>query len=321
MFASLVFMSVLLGVCSFGFGMLPLSFVFSKPQLARLSSLGTGLLLGAALGVIIPEGIETVASNHPSSGLPTSEIALSLLLGFTFMLIIEQLVSPHSHLHSQALPLQSVKEQQPHGTSEAELFDAELGQLEREHDVGRSGFVQVDIPDPLDLEESRGGKELAYPLTFGLVIHGLADGLALGVSSLQSPESGALSNLSLIVFLALIIHKAPTALALTTSLLATTLPRLECKKHLVLFSATTPFGAVMSYTLFSFLGAGSEGRWTGVALLFSGGTFLYVATVLQPVSHHSSSPAKDEMRETTRVLCITVGMFVPFLTSAILGHH
>jgi len=253
----------------------------------------------------ILRGIETVASNHPSSGLPTSEIALSLLLGFTFMLIIEQLVSPHSHLHSQALPLQSVKEQQPHGTSEAELFDAELGQLEREHDVGRSGFVQVDIPDPLDLEESRGGKELAYPLTFGLVIHGLADGLALGVSSLQSPESGALSNLSLIVFLALIIHKgndecspsinyeaylhivmiAPTALALTTSLLATTLPRLECKKHLVLFSATTPFGAVTSYTLFSFLGAGSEGRWTGVALLFSVSDVLYHPIIGYFVNH------------------------------------
>lgn len=51
-----------------------------------------------------------------------------------------------------------------------------------------------------------------------------------------------------------------------------------------------------------------------------GGTFLYVATVLQPVSNHSSSPAPGNMRAGTRVLFISIGMFVPFLLSALLGH-
>jgi len=45
--------------------------------------------------------------------------------------------------------------------------------------------------------------ERAYPLTLGLVVHGLADGLALGVSALGDTET----DLSLVVFLALIIHK------------------------------------------------------------------------------------------------------------------
>lgn len=66
-------MSALLGAASFGIGILPLSFSFSstssriqsinliqivhslEPTLAKLTTFGTGLLLGAALGVIIPE--------------------------------------------------------------------------------------------------------------------------------------------------------------------------------------------------------------------------------------------------------------------------
>lgn len=138
---------------------------------------------------------------------------------------------------------------------------------------------------------------------------------------------------------------APTALALTTSLLSTALPRSECKKHIAFFSASTPFGALVSYGLFSFLEAGGEGDWTGVALLISvsildlifctvlinmsvgkkGGTFLYVATVLQPVSHASqatptvSSEDKD-MSKLTRSLLMVIGIFLPFMIGALFGH-
>lgn len=70
---NVLFMSACLGIGSFAVGMLPLSFVFSsacdidsqalnmlikvhlESHLTKLSTLGTGLLLGAALGVIIPE--------------------------------------------------------------------------------------------------------------------------------------------------------------------------------------------------------------------------------------------------------------------------
>lgn len=52
------------------------------------------------------------------------------------------------------------------------------------------------------------------------------------------------------------------------SLLASSLPRAKCKKHLAVFSASTPVGAVASYILFSFFGNNDDG-WTGVALLVS----------------------------------------------------
>ena len=70
---ALFIMSAVLAVSTFGIGMLPLLYAFSslssssvtseqhvyyteiESHLERLSALGTGLLLGVALGVIIPE--------------------------------------------------------------------------------------------------------------------------------------------------------------------------------------------------------------------------------------------------------------------------
>jgi len=149
-----------------------------------------------------------------------------------------------------------------------------------------------------------------------LIMHGLADGLALGVSSLSDPSANSTHHdLSFIVFLALIIHKAPTSLALSTSLLNTSLPRPDCRKHLAFFAASTPFGAIVSYVLLSFFSAGAQGSWTGLALLVSGGTFLYVATVLQTVSHTPDDPAAGDMAPPLRVSLIAAGMILPYIIS------
>jgi zinc transporter 9 len=77
----LFIMSAVLGVSTFAIGMLPLSYAFSswssspvtneqyayyteiESHLERLSALGTGILLGAALGVIIPEYVQPRVSS------------------------------------------------------------------------------------------------------------------------------------------------------------------------------------------------------------------------------------------------------------------
>lgn len=323
--AGVVLMSALLGAASFAIGILPLSIAFSKSALARLSALGTGLLLGAALGVVIPEGIETLAAG--SAAPPTSAIALALLGGFTFMLLLEQLVSPHAH--DRAPPRLPPSPTNPPAHVE---FDVELGELERAEGFPDAEPAAVAAasntnPDGRPDRPPAEGRASAYPLTLGLVMHALADGLALGSSALSgagaAPGTDAAavlpSSLSLVVFMALAIHKAPTALALTTSLMGAGLARAECKKHLALFSASTPLGAVASYVLLAFFGADSNGggRWPGGALLFSGGTFLYVATVLRPVSARG---AGEEIGRRARVVCTVLGMFVPFVVSVAVGH-
>ncbi|KAG6891507.1 hypothetical protein C0992_005040 [Termitomyces sp. T32_za158] len=229
-------------------------------------------------------GIEAAVEASPNF-VPTSTIALSLLFGFTFMLIIEQLVSPHAHAHiDHDLALQTVKKDTTQKSVEVE-FDAELGELEQEEGLDRPGYRQLPTPPSTVPSNDSHGQDptgRAFSLTFGLVIHGLADGLALGASFLAKDQSMS-SSLSLIVFLALIIHKglcsslsrsrclhelAPTSLALTTALLAISLPRPKCKKYLIVFASSTPVSAVASYLLFSFFGNG-DSNWTGIALLIS----------------------------------------------------
>ncbi|KAF5315204.1 hypothetical protein D9619_007095 [Psilocybe cf. subviscida] len=286
----LFIMSILLGASSFAVGMFPLSYAFSKTHLDYLAALGTGLLLGAALGVIIPEGIEaTVEANPVGTEPPTGRIAFCLVLGFTLMLIVEQLLSPNAHVHS--LDFSPVKD------ADVE-FDAELGDLS--HDARPTSAPGTPTSAPVRSSESAGGRERAFPLLLGLVIHGAADGLALGVANVSTTATGSPGAISFVVFLALILHKAPTSLAFTTSLLSTNLPRPDCKKYVAIFSASTPVAAIASYMIFSSLGHDDGGGLIGKALLISGGTFLYVATVLQPVSSHSSGSA--DMRPALQIL-------------------
>jgi len=163
--------------------------------------------------------------------------------------------------------------------------------------------------------------------TIGLVIHAAVDGIALGaVSYSQSSE------LELIIFMAIIMHKAPASVALSSYLLQLGCDReegaydmmcvmlcvvcesvnllcvwfrqghannltLHCHnltlhytrthththtviKHLVIFSLSTPITA-----LFTYVGLGRQAFESdqaqsalGLCLLFSAGTFLYVAT-------------------------------------------
>ncbi|VDC00747.1 unnamed protein product [Peniophora sp. CBMAI 1063] len=295
---SVTVLAVALGLFSFGVGMLPLTFAIAKNHLSLVSRLGTGLLIGTAFGVIIPEGVEALVHSSPDSSVPTTTLALSLLVGFCIMLAVEHL-GPSAHSHGHELPPSAWSTQTPGA-------DVELSQLESEQGIPHIG-EEATIP--------------ALPLTLGMVLHGLADGLALGVSALSTSDTQSSTNLSLVVFMALAVHKAPTALAFTISLLSTSLPRSECRKHLLLFSSSTPVGAVVAYLLFYLTGFGDASR-VGIALLVSGGSFLYVATVLQPVSHEhrEAEGAADRREAKVKLALLLVGALIPLMLSTLLEH-
>ncbi|KAG8792982.1 hypothetical protein FRC12_004257 [Ceratobasidium sp. 428] len=294
------------------------------------------------MGVVIPEGIETLhhaSTSTKSEEVPTGTIALCLLSGFTLMLLIEQLL-PSGHQHSPAPVI-----------ARATLFDEDdIEQLELGPAPGDQYPDPTLDPDPtpvpggrigrrsgsssrqssVDLSAKRGkngfhGEGISETegnpgaVTFGLIVHSLADGLALGASA----KSGQ-NALEAVVFLAIIVHKAPTALALCTTLMPY-LPRLSVKRHVTAFALTSPLAALMTYFTLDFIGDHSSlPKWTGIALLFSGGTFLYVATVLQPVSSHSPGSShhhgEAELKSTIRTLLTIFGMFFPLVAGSVFGH-
>lgn len=123
---------------------------------------------------------------------------------------------------------------------------------------------------------STPGPQRSISTTLGLCIHAAADGIALGASSTSSHTK----TLSFIIFIAIMVHKAPAAFGLTSVLLKQGLGKRSARAHLVVFSLSAPAGALATWILVRALGGGWESEpvvmkwWTGVLLLFSGGTFL-----------------------------------------------
>ena len=239
-------------------------------------------------------GAETIFSSGEFTT-PATTIALTLLSGFTLMLFVEQVISP-------------------------------------DHTHGHDGYILAstapgDAPEDRDLPQSPSGR--ANPITLGLVIHSLADGLALGASSGSSSGGGGIRDnpLLLIVFFALLIHKAPTSLALSSALLPL-LPRPQIRLHIAVFAAATPVGALLAYLLLRLFSSQDGDKWGGIALAFSGGTFLYVATVLQPVREETHAGAEEgspvmenaKMGKMLRLFLIVAGIFTPLSMSLAIGH-
>ncbi|KAG8896901.1 hypothetical protein FRC01_011572, partial [Tulasnella sp. 417] len=189
--------AVFLGISSFIVGMLPLSVSLSQQRLAQFSTLGTGLLLGAAMGVIIPEGIEatydalpksssTSSSAHSHESSPSLRIAMSLLSGFTLMFLIEQVVAPallnkDSQTQARPTPLPTYARAPTAGGNNAATSEPDspstMGgpdlDIELEMELNALGVKTRD-------EEARRNPRM---LTLGLVIHSLADGVALGAAN------------------------------------------------------------------------------------------------------------------------------------------
>lgn len=158
--------------------------------------------------------------------------------------------------------------------------------------------TSLDRDDEADsfLESSEGAhvQSRSFATTIGLVIHAAADGIALGASSTATN-----SGLSFVIFFAIMIHKAPAAFGLTSVLVKQGLSKRAARGHLVLFSLAAPTGAIVTWLLANILGGGSGNHnpettrwWTGMLLLFSAGTFLYVAMHSMQdasISHHQTA--------------------------------
>lgn len=299
---SLLSLSMLVGC--YVAGIIPLAVNFSEERLKLVTVLGAGLLCGTALAVIVPEGVhalyedilegkhhqgsetQNVIASDKAAEVPVAHehehshdhtqlhayIGVSLVLGFVFMLLVDQIGS--SHVHSTDDP-----------------------------EAARSSNSKITT-------------------TLGLVVHAAADGVALGAAASTSQTS-----VQLIVFVAIMLHKAPAAFGLVSFLMHAGLERNRIRKHLLVFALAAP---VMSMVTFLGLSksskeALSEVNATGVAMLFSAGTFLYVATVhvLPEVGGmgHSHKPDPTGGRGLSRleVAALVLGCLIPLILSV--GHQ
>ena len=303
-----------------------LSLYLSQRKLRYVSTIAAGVLVGTALTVIIPEGVETLYGASRTRMVESGKAKGALLRGGMALNAIHPPPISQKEHGNQGQTLEGLAGiELPAGfqnrgvasnefisitTSKRANTENENEDSHHAHDdhdssphavVGVAllfGFLFMYLVDTLpslapsapappqtiglgDLSQNpaafasiSSSPARSHSTTTGLIVHALADGLALGASS-QSP------TLSLVVFSAIMLHKAPTAFGLTAVLLKQGLGKRMARAHLILFSLAAPAGAIGTWFLVNLLGQdGSDGStansewWTGVVLIFSGGTFL-----------------------------------------------
>lgn len=109
--------------------------------------------------------------------------------------------------------------------------------------------------------------QMGIPAFLGISFHSLLDGVALGAGFLM-PQLGP------VVLLAVIIHKMPDGISISSILLSAGWNRRTVALLNLLFSLTTPVGALIAYFSLSAVAAES----VAVAIGISAGTFLAIAT-------------------------------------------
>ena len=108
----------------------------------------------------------------------------------------------------------------------------------------------------------------------GLLIHCAADGLAVGAAALAGN-----ARLSLMIGVAMVLHKAPMAFGLSTFLMGAAWPWPRARRTLVAFSAAAPLSALATYVLLGWVPGLTSPTSVALCVLFSGGTFLYAAAM------------------------------------------
>ena len=142
--------------------------------------------------------------------------------------------------------------------------------------------------------------QMGIPAFMGISLHSLLDGLALG-AGLMLPQLGP------VVLLAVIIHKMPDSISITSILLSAGWSRRKVAMLSLLFSLTTPVGALRAY--FFFRARSPEN--VAIAIGISAGTFLAIATAdILPQVH------RIEERNPLTLAFLVLGLAVSWIGHA-----
>tara|TARA_B100000925_G_scaffold241425_1_gene190698 strand:- start:1817 stop:2881 length:1065 start_codon:yes stop_codon:yes gene_type:complete len=322
LFAVLTLIVALLG------GLLPTSLNFSESanRMRITTSIATGVLLASALLVVIPEGFHTATGGHAHDdgdrlagpvALVVLEYNDGAISSGTAMSEIRSIVHGDGH-----------GEHSDHEHGEDASFEDRLKHIIAQYDGGRVNATTAidDIRALLDTVDHHHGEEddelntvliggalaLGFLSMFvfsslfhdhehhahahgtpstrsaviGITLHAATDGLAIGAAA----ASGELAAGLLIVF-AVLIHKFPEAVTLGVFSLNNHEDEFKLYRDVGIFAASTPVMIILAYFLLSSL----PPSWIGLAMLFAGGTLLYVAALDALPDVHDPETGKSDL--------------------------
>ncbi|KAK5697068.1 hypothetical protein LTS12_028546, partial [Elasticomyces elasticus] len=162
---------------------------------------------------------DKASEDHDEGSSPHAWIGVALVSGFVLMYLIDKLPEFAST---------SKQQRPPYHISLDNLGSG----LRRTSSPSREGGLLDSATSPRHSH--------SFATTTGLVIHAAADGIALGASSSDA-------GLSFIIFLAIMVHKAPASFGLTSVLLKQGLSSRAARAHLLVFSMAAPIGALATF--------------------------------------------------------------------------
>tara|TARA_B100001250_G_scaffold227843_1_gene195564 strand:+ start:136 stop:1161 length:1026 start_codon:yes stop_codon:yes gene_type:complete len=330
-FAAFMFISVA------AFSYIPLTLELSSKNLKQFTAIGAGVLIASAFLVVMPEALELFEDHDDEDSKIAGLIALVMLEvdhgdinADQAIEEIETLVGGHDeHEHEGSLSesvlhvIEEVEEGEINATVGLEEIEELISATAHTHDEGDHmesstlglallfGFVLMLLLETFGLPHAVHHDEdkelLGLSATIGLLAHAAADGLAVGASVSSSTETG------LIVFAAIMLHKGPAAFGLSSFLKHIKIEDSKAKLYLILFALSSPIVAIFTFFALKDTSFATDDN-IGLALLFSAGTFIYVATVDVLPEVHSHDHEHD-----SPVWFVILGMVLVFLTTLI-GH-
>ncbi|XP_003379122.1 metal cation transporter, zinc (Zn2+)-iron (Fe2+) permease (ZIP) family [Trichinella spiralis] len=260
---SVLLLSVFMFIGSLMIGIVPTIVSLPENRIKLSGALGAGLLVGTALGVIVPEGIHAI---HASPHLNAE--------GKHFDHYENIPINKDVNVVKQFIP-------RPKAMGKADLHTAQENWLMHECSAvnfeGKSRIIGVTllygflfmfliehITERYTHGNDRGRVRIhhGWMATIGLIVHSATDGIALGAAAFAD------SSVTFIIFLAVLLHKAPAAFGLSTYLLNEGFEKSKIRKLLIIFSSSAPLATLLTF-------AGISQAQIG----HSASSFLFVATV------------------------------------------
>ncbi|KAI8104254.1 hypothetical protein M9434_002814 [Picochlorum sp. BPE23] len=220
---------------AYGAAYIPFAWDVSDKQINIISSLGGGLMIGSCLAVVVPEGFASFSGHHDHHDSDVGEIPE----GFAGIALVVGFLGMYL--------LDQMQADHPHGCCAHR----------------KSGDEEEKVP------QRRPEKAIT-----GLLIHCIADGVAMGSAFLSGN-----SSVTLILGTAMVLHKAPMAFGLSSFLISSGWTWERSASTLLLFSSMAPAATVVTYIALQILPLFGGEQSIALAILFSGGTFLHAATM------------------------------------------
>lgn len=231
-------------------------------MLESMTSVSAGFLISAACLIVIPEGFEQYSKPIESTEIEEDD---DHEIGIEDHEIDEDddhenLLNHKGHFdHSIIAGLAILSGFVLMLITESLGFGHDIHEEHHDHVGGHAHH-----PSQLD------GKRLARVVVIGLTIHSIADGMSIGAG--LATGSHALTGALLI---SLLTHKVPAAFSLAVFSQHAQGNIRRTWRDLLIFSVATPLAIITTWTILGRL----SNQILGLVLLFSSGTFIYVATV------------------------------------------